>query len=191
MSSSEAKDGMRDGRMSSRRPMVCAAQAVFILCLGALGGCGDAGFRPMYAATAGNARLDEKLASIEVAPIGGRTGQRLRNELIFQNTGGGAPKPPRYRLEIVLRESSGATLVKTTGESASSVLNLDSTFRLVDLERRKVVFEGTSASRASFDRFNTIYSNVRAADDAAERAARTMADEIKTRVAAFLSREGA
>jgi LPS-assembly lipoprotein len=157
----------------------------------ALGGCGDGGFRPMYAAHDGDVRLDQKLAAVEVAPIGGRTGQRLRNELVFQNTGGGAPATPRYRLEIVLRESSGATLVKTTGESASAVYNLDSTFRLVDLNAKKVIFQGTSASRASFDRFNTIYSNIRAADDAADRAAKTMADEIKTRVAAFLSRNQA
>lgn len=156
-----------------------------------LGGCGDGGFRHMYAATADGSRLDQKMASVEVAPIGGKTGQRLRNELIFQNTGGGVAATPRYRLEIVLRESVGATLVKTTGESTSAVLNLDSTFRLVDIQSKKIVFEGSSASRASYDRFNTIYSNVRASDDASDRAAKTMAEEIKTRVAAFLSRSQA
>ena len=174
--------------MPASKRMLRQAALVLLVPLSALtGGCGDGGFRPMYAATPGGSRLDAKLAAVEVAAIGGKTGQRLRNELIFHNTGGGVPATPQYRLEIVLRESVGATLVRTTGEAASSVYNLDSSFRLIDIRTKKILFEGSSASRASFDRFNTIYSNIRAADDAADRAAKTMADEIKGRVAAFLS----
>ena len=90
-------------------------------------------------------------------------------------------------MEIAIRESVGATLVRTTGEAASSIYNLDSTFRLIDINSKQVVFQGSSAARASFDRFSTIYSNVRASDDAANRAAKTMADEIKGRLAAYLS----
>ena len=46
------------------------------------------------------------------APIPGRVGQRIRNELIFQSTGGGAAQTPTLRLEIAIRESVTSTLVR-------------------------------------------------------------------------------
>ena len=42
-------------------------------------------------------------------------------------------------------------------------------------------------SRAAFERYQQIYSNVRARYDAENRAATTVAESIKIRVAAFLS----
>ena len=164
---------------------------VAIVAVGALlGGCSDgSGFRPMFATTASNPKLQEKLASVEIAPIGGKTGQRLRNEMVFQNTGGGAPAEPAYKLTILVTESVGATLVNQTGNSASSVYNLDSKFTLIDIKSKKVLLEGTSHARATFDRNQSIYSNVRASDDAANRTAKTMAEELKGRIAAFLSND--
>ena len=129
------------------------------------------------------------MASVEIAPIGGKTGQRLRNEMVFQNTGGGAPAEPAYKLTILVTESVGATLVNQTGNSASSVYNLDSKFTLIDIKSKKVLLEGTSHARATFDRNQSIYSNVRASDDAANRTAKTMAEELKGRIAAFLSND--
>lgn len=153
-----------------------------------ISGCSDGGgFRPMYGKTPSGVGLEEKLATIDVAPIPSRVGQRIRNELIFANTGGGDPAPPAYRLEIAIRESIGSTLVKTTGEAVSQIYNLDATFKLISLKDKKVLLTGTSYSRAAFERFQSIYSNVRARDDAENRAARTVADDLKGRLAAFLS----
>ena len=67
----------------------------------ALASCGDSGFRPLYGPTMSGAGLQERLAQVDVAPIPGRVGQRIRNELNFQNTGGGNPRPPTHRLEVV------------------------------------------------------------------------------------------
>ena len=61
-------------------------------------------------------------------------------------------------------------------------------FRLIDSKAKKVVFQGTSHARAPFERFESIYSNVRAREDAENRAARTIADDLKSRLAAYLSR---
>lgn len=166
-----------------------ALSIVMLTASAVVAGCSDGGFRPMYASTVGGSRIDDKLARIEIATIGGKTGQRLRNELIFHSTGGGTPLPPTYRLQVTITESLGATLVKTTGESASSSYNLDAAFMLIDIQSKKVLLTGTSHGRASFDRFQSIYSNVRAADDAANRAAKTVAEELKGRLAAFLSNE--
>lgn len=155
----------------------------------ALSACGDGGLRPLYGPSTVGAATSERMKQVEFAPIPGRVGQRIRNELIFQNTGGGNPAPPVYRLDIAIRESIGATLVKTSGEAASQVYNLDATFTLTDLRTRQVVLRGTSHARAGFDRFPSIYSNVRAREDAENRTAKTMADDLKSRLAAFLSND--
>ena len=46
------------------------------------------------------------MAGVEVTPIPGRVGQSVRNELIFENTGGsGEPAHAPYKLDIVIKES--------------------------------------------------------------------------------------
>ena len=82
------------------------------LCAGAaaLAGCG---FQPLYGGTtAGGAKLAEVMAAVEIDPIPGRVGQRVRNELIFENTGGGyaatAALPPRHRRQGARDRPAGA-----------------------------------------------------------------------------------
>ena len=156
----------------------------------ALTGCsGGSGFRPMYASLDGGPSTEAKLASVDVGNIPGRVGQRVRNQIVFQVTGGGNPAPPVYRLDVALTESLQATVVKTTGEAASSVYVLDAKFQLVDTRTKKVVLTGSSFARHGFDRYPSIYANVRAREDAEARCANVIAEDVKTRVATFLSRE--
>lgn len=153
-------------------------------------GCAEGGFRPMYGTigVAEGADLETRLAQVELAPVPGRVGQRVRNELIFQTTGGDLPLPPLYRLEIVLRESVTSTLVQRDGDSLSQIYQLDADFRLVSLTDKRIVLNGSSFGRAGFERYTSVYSNVRAREDAENRAAKTVAGDIKGRVAAFLAR---
>ena len=51
----------------------------------------------------------------------------------------------------------------------------------------QVVLQGKSAGRAGFERFQSIFSNVRARQDAENRVANTVAQDLKTRLAAYLS----
>jgi LPS-assembly lipoprotein len=152
----------------------------------ALAAC-SSGFKPMYgSAEFGGA--ESKLAKLDVAPIPGRVGQRIRNELIFQSTGGaGQTAQPEYRLEVALRESVSSTLVKVNAEAQGAVYTLDAAFKLVRLADKKVVLEGNSHGRAPFERFDSIFANVRAREDAENRAASTVGTELKTRLAAYLS----
>jgi LPS-assembly lipoprotein len=150
--------------------------------------CGDSGFRPLYATMGGGKDVGEHLKQVEFAPIPGRVGQRIRNEMIFQTTGGGNALPPSYRLEVVLRENLTSTLVRATGEAEGAIYSVQASFRLIDHRQKQVVFEGTSHARAGFERFTSIYSNVRAREDAENRVARTIADDLKSRLAAYLSR---
>lgn len=154
-----------------------------------LAGCADGGFRPLYGPSASGAPLAERLAEVDVAPIPSRVGQRIRNELIFTNTGGGEAAPPRYRLEIAIREGINSTLVSRTGEAVSQVYSIDAGYKLVSIKDRKVILTGASHARAAFERYTSIYSNVRAREDAEARAARTIAEELRVRLSTFLSRE--
>lgn len=161
----------------------------FVLLSGALlGGCGDAGFRPMYGATGiGGAAASEKLAQVDISTIPGRVGQQLRNEFIYQSTGGGARQEPVYRLEVAVRESVTSTLIEQTGDARGQVYNLDAAFKLIRIADSQVVMEGKSYSRAAFDRFSSIYSNVRAREEAETRAAKTIAEELRTRISAYVA----
>ncbi len=143
----------------------------------------------MYASSAivGGPDVNEKLAQLDVAPIPGRVGQRLRNELIYQATGGGLAHEPVYRLEIVIRESITPTLVQEDGNSSGSVYNLSTSFRLIRLTDRSVALQGDSTGRIAFQRFDSVFANVRAGQDAEDRAAKTVGEEVKGRIAAYLS----
>lgn len=151
----------------------------------ALSGCG---FQPLYSGTtAGGQRLAEVMAGVDVSPIPGRVGQKLRNELIFANTGGGAAAPSRYKLDIVIKESVTDQLVQITGDATGQVYQLDATFKLIDAGSGQIVYQGKAISRAPYNRFQEIFANVRARYDAENRAARTVAETIKTQVAAKLA----
>ena len=182
-----------DGRL---RAAICrgrSAVSVAVLVTAALtpllAACGDGGFRPLYGSAAiGGANVSERLAQVEVAPVPGRVGQRMRNDLIFHTTGGGHALPPEYRLEIAIRESITSTLVKVSGDASGSVYNLDADFRLIRIADKQVVLQGKSASRAGFERFTSVFSNVRARRDAENRAATTIGRDLKTRLATYLAR---
>lgn len=143
--------------------------------------------QPLYGTTQSGARLKDVMAGLEIAEIPGRVGQRVRNELIFAATGGGRPANAQYSLEISVRESVTNTLVELTGDIQGQLVNVEAQFKLVRRADKQVVLEGRSAGRAAFDRFNPIFTNTRAQIDAENRAARVVADGIRTRIAAFLS----
>ena len=168
------------------RSSAIIASALAGLAAFALAGCG---FQPLYGgSTAGGARLSEVMAGVQITPIPGRVGQKLRNELIFANTGGGAAAPTRYRLDIVIRESVTDQLVQITGDATGQVYQLDAAFKLVDASNNTVIYQGQAISRAPYNRFQEVFANVRARYDAENRAARTVSESIKTQVAAYLSR---
>jgi LPS-assembly lipoprotein len=161
-----------------------------------LSACGSEGFHPLYGPTASGVSLQERLKELDVAPIPGRVGQRIRNELIFQASGGGELQPPTHRLEVTTSESVQTTLADSTGAAAGGAYNLQAAFKLVRINDKKVVLQGTSYGRAAFERYtNTTtttgtaftYSNVRAREDAENRAAKVVAEDLSTRVAIYLS----
>ena len=161
--------------------------AVVLACL-ALAGC----FRPMYAtlndpvAADGTLTpsLNERLAGIEIGPIDGRIGQRVRNELAYGLNGGAGNE---YRLTFSVTESIEDVIVQTTREPEAQILVLRVRFTLTDLATGKVVHGGNAVARASYDRSEQIFANERAKLDAENRAARVVANSLKTRIAGYFA----
>lgn len=182
MSSDEGQARVGMSRRRMMRGLLLAVAATPLL-----SACGSSGFQPLYANGPNGAA--EQLAKVDIAPIPGRVGQRVRNELVFQSTGGHEAPQPAFRLEVALRDTLHTTLVQADGTSRGQIYLLEANFRLVDIKNpKRVLFEGTSYGRGAFERYDTIYSNVRAREDAENRVARTVADDIKTRVSVYLSR---
>ena len=153
-----------------------------------LGGCAGTSFHPLYgSALINGSAVNERLAAVDVAPIPGRVGQRIRNELIFQTTGGGEAKPPQYRLDIAIRESVTSMLVAVDGNAGNQIYGIDASYSLVRLSDKKVIASGSSYGRASFDRVSSIFANVEARQDAENRAAETVGEELRTRLLAVLT----
>ena len=170
------------GRSATR--LVLAAVLVTPL----LTACGNSGFRPLYGSAGIGAHADEKLAKVSVATIPGRVGQQIRNELIFHSTGGGGEAiNPEMRLEVAIRESVTSTLVRTDGDSGGQVFSVEAKFQLVRIADKSVVLSGTSYGRASFERNLSIFSNVRAREDAENRAAKVVGEDLKARLSAYLA----
>lgn len=169
-----------------RSPALALVALVAVAGLG-LGGCG---LQPLYGSgttTAGGARLSEAMSAVDITPIPGRVGQKLRNELIFSNTGGNYAPEPRYRLDIAIRERVIDQLVQISGDARGQVFQLEARYKLVNIASGDVLYEGAAVSRAAYSRYQEIFANVRARYDAENRAARTVSESIKTQVAAYLA----
>jgi LPS-assembly lipoprotein len=148
------------------------------------GGCG---FQPLYGPTASGAALSDVMKTVEITTVPGRTGQQIRNELIFRTTGGGYAEKSKYRLDIAVKESIMHTLVNAVGDPQGEIYQLYSEYKLVRLSDKQVVLEGHSNARAAYDKPDSVFAGIRANRDAQDRAARTIAEAIRTRVAVYFS----
>lgn len=153
-----------------------------------LAACGGTGFQPLYGTTSKGTTVASELAAVDIVRIPGRVGQVLRNELIFKTKGGDYAPPSEYRLEIAIRESVSTQLVQRDADAQSGTYNLDANYKLIRISDQAIVLEGKDHTRAAYQRFNEILSNVRARRDAENRAAKHMADSLRTKLAAFLAR---
>lgn len=172
---------MSSDRAPSRRALLAVA-----LASAALGGC----FTPLYGergVTGGGAR--QALANIDVSPMGSRLGVVLRNELIYQLSGGaGPPASPTHRLTVYLGWDSVPLLLDVGGGRPTvQTVTLLSTYTLTDLSTGAVVHSGTVTGSTSVDRGTQRLAAERALVEAQERAAKSLAEQLTTQMAAWLA----
>jgi LPS-assembly lipoprotein len=162
-----------------------AALGVLAAALLGLAGCGEV--RPLYgsAGAAGYTAAGD-LAAIRFAPISDRVGQRLRNELIRLVTPSGEPGNPDYQMSLQLEVGESDVLVRTTSEVDRKTLTLAVSYRIVEVGTDNEVVTGKAFADASYNRVASEFANIRAREDAENRAANIVAEQIRTQIAARL-----
>jgi LPS-assembly lipoprotein len=152
-----------------------------------LSGC----IQPLYGPLSAGGDVAGELQAIAVEPIPNRLGHYLGNELIFGFNGTGSRVPPKYRLIVTVTEYVQTPLIDTVSgypSAANVVVNAD--YRLMPVGGTEPITKGQATVVASYDRTSQRFSNLRAARDAEIRDAKTLADQIRIRVAAAIATRG-
>ncbi len=170
----------QNGRSVWRRLRLLIAVAPGLLLAGCL--------HPLYGTALDGGAVAEELKAIEVEPIGTRFGHYLNDELIFGFNGTGSQVPPRYKLVVLPTEGVSTPLVDTvTGLVTSATVTISAAYVLTEMGTGREIAHGTVFTAASYDRTSQRFSDMQASHDAEQRDARTLADQIRTQIAAALS----
>jgi LPS-assembly lipoprotein len=169
-------------------------QFIVILAFGGLAaGC----FQPLYGdphiiPTAG---LDAKLSTVDVAPINAPNGTRIarvgvevRNDLLFDLTGGAGQGPPSYRLDIKLVPTQTQVIVDiNSGRPDVQDYGINATYVLTDIATGKQIISSQTFSRVSFNipGQEQRFAGESGLRDAENRAAKVIAENIRNRLASF------
>ena len=163
----------------------------------ALGALNAACFQPLYASrsVAGGAPLGTQLAQVQVehvdAPNGSpesRVAVELQNALDFEMNGGGGLISPTHSLKVRMSLGRNSIITDvTTGRVEAEITGIDATFTLTELATGKAVMQGRTFSRVSSDYpgQQQRFARARARIDAETRAAKVIAENVRTRVASF------
>lgn len=150
----------------------------------ALAGC----FRPLYAEAPSGGSVPAMMAGIVVEQVPDRVGHYLVEELKFELDGSGATHQPRYRLSMEAQERIGTAIISSlTGRAESATVTVDVNFTLKAVGTNDTVLSGRATASASYDRSPQRFAATRAARDAEIRIARQLADQIRTRIAAYFA----
>ncbi len=155
--------------------------------LAALGACG---FRPLYGGTE-NSAINQQLAHIQISTIKDRIGQQLHNLLLDRFNSGGRPQKPLYNLNVRLTVHTEEIGLKFTEEATRARLTLRVNYFLTDNGSGKVLAEGGVGSVNSYNISDSEFARLAAEEDAKERAAREVSDEIKIRLSLYFSQRDA
>lgn len=140
--------------------------------------------RPLYGTGADGKGVAVALSGITVEEQKTRAGQIVRNNLIssFGNSGSSD-----YILRLVPEEKTQQVSSVSTQKLERQRYRLSIKFELASAKDGDTIASGTSFSNVSFDTVEQPISDLRAAENARERAAREVAEDIRLRLAAHFS----
>ena len=157
-------------------------------------------FQPLYAerpTPTGGVGVASQMSAVDVAPIDAPGGSRLsrvsvgvRNELIYDLTGGSGGYSPTHRLNVKLTASQLQVIVDiNTARPDINNYGIDGTYTLTELATGKVVVKGQTFARVSYNipGQQQRFAGERGLRDAENRAAKEIAENIRSRLASFFA----
>jgi LPS-assembly lipoprotein len=157
------------------------------------GGC----FQPLYGerSLTGGPALRDQLSAVDVLQIEAvkgtdeeRLAVEVRNALLFDFTGGGSPAPPTHKLKIAMT-STRSSIIVDVATSRPDIENygINATYSLTEIASGKVVVTGQTFARVSYDipGQEQRFARLRGLRDAESRAAKVVADNIRSRLASY------
>lgn len=163
-----------------------AALALGLLAATLVGGCQ---VQPLYgpAAVGTGGMTSTALADVDVAPVEGRVGQQVRNDLLFYMNGG-AESGGSYIVDLNVQARYTNVLTRSiSGLPGGRNLRLQVRYTLKKVGEEGTLTTGTVTRIASLDYFNQRFANDRAMIDAENRAAKEAAADIHLRLASFFA----
>ena len=163
----------------------------------ALAGLNAACFQPLYATRSvnGGPPIGAALAQVQVERINvpngapeSRLALEIENALDFELHGGGGTVSPTHQLKVRMTTNRNSIITDvSTGRVEAEITGIDSTFELTELATGKKVLNGRTFARVSSDYpgQQQRFARVRARLDAEDRAAKVIAENIRTRLASF------
>ncbi len=159
-----------------------------LLCLVATMGLASCTFQPLYApGTTVNGEASATLSQISVAEVTTRTGQQVRNHLLFLLHGGNEYPGARYQARLVIsafkrNHSAQASIADTT----AGFVTVTVSYNIVDTTTKKSIAIGSRKASASYDKTTQSFSTLRAIRDAENRAGKDVAEQLRLAFAAHL-----
>ncbi len=147
-----------------------------------MGGC----FQPLYGEAA-HPGLTADLRAIAVEPIKDRIGHYLGNDLIANLNGTGATPEPKYRLTVTTTLGSATPSVSSQiGVANAATATATANYTLTRAGGGDAIVTGSATAVTVYNRTEERFANLRAQRDAEIKLAKSLADEIELRLAAFL-----
>ena len=149
---------------------------------------GACGFRPLLYRDDGDS-VRSQLAAVRVTGLNNRLGQQLRVALEDNLDPTSSGEPVLYDLEIRLRNTNRALAIQLDNTITRYNLTLTASFELKDKKVRKVVYGSRVRRVASYNVRRAPFATLTAKNDAERRAAKEIADDIRTLLALHFQRQ--
>lgn len=147
------------------------------------------GFTPLYAER-NSASVTADLSSLDVRAPDTKLGRALKfNLLDLLSSSGNPPANPAYVVELAPTVYDEDLAIERDAEVTRRNIVMVVPFRLVDTATQKVVMRSTARSRSSYNRVDSEFANIVAAQDAEARIARAIADDIKLQLSVHFDRQ--
>lgn len=144
------------------------------------------GFEPLHGSSGSGPDTSQRLAQVQVAMIGDRVGQLVRNRLLDYFEPPSTRVPPIYRLDVDVTERKEGLAIQEDRTVTRYNLRLNARYRLIRIRGGQVLLEGSTRAISAYNVIRSDYANLIAERDARERAAQEIGDAVGLRVAVRL-----